>query len=355
MSEMAESKLCLKGGLATGLESLDKILLGLRRGELSLLASLPFHLSDNLASQIAIRCAQGVDCSDEPVGGSPLHRVLYFSMETTKDSDRRRRLADKGVIVDDTCEWEMNDLLMRAKREQEKNGIELIVLDLINTLYIKELRDKGLDGGSIGRGTVAMMFKDMAKKLNVHIIVISSVTRPHEGSPGLVEISWRAGPNDAYDVIMLIERRYPECLRSARISVLKNSHGKTGCVDVGFLVDEWRFVENLPCARSSVCDLYRLGREKFAKGMRREAVDCFLKGDLLGDSGALERLARCYVVSNVAGWFAVAKHLLGLATVKAREEERGYFQSRYDSFLKLEENGDSDARWRWFRGERSRE
>ena len=48
--------------------------------------------------------------------------------------------------------------------------------------------------------------------------------------------------------------------------------------------------------------------------MRRGAVDCFLKGDLLGDSGALERLARCYVVGNVAGWFAVAKHLLGLAT-----------------------------------------
>ena len=31
-------------------------------------------------------------------------------------------------------------------------------------------------------------------------------------------------------------------------------------------------------------------------------------------AGELERLARCYVVGNVAGWFAVAKHLLGLAT-----------------------------------------
>ena len=107
MPEATESKLCLKSGLSTGLESLDKILLGLRRGEVSLLVSLPFDYSDFLASQIAIRCAQGVDCADEPVGGSPLHRVLYFSMNTTKDSDCRRRLADKGVIVDDTCGWEM--------------------------------------------------------------------------------------------------------------------------------------------------------------------------------------------------------------------------------------------------------
>ena len=137
MSEMAESKLCLKGGLSTGLESIDKLLLGLRRGEVIQLSAEPYSDSAYFALFIAKCLARGLDWAGRPINEGFSYATLFFRLTSMTHGVSRIDANGDKVIVDDAASWDVDDVFSLARKGKESNGIALIVIDALHWLCPK--------------------------------------------------------------------------------------------------------------------------------------------------------------------------------------------------------------------------
>lgn len=277
MSEMAESKLCLKEGLSTGLESIDKLLLGLRRGEVIQLSAEPYSDSAYFALFIAKCLAQGLDWAGRPINEGFSYATLFFKLTSMTHGVSRIDANGDKVIVDDAVSWDVDDVFSLARKGKESNGIALIVIDALHWLCPKR------DGQELRVDDVLEIVKrlrHMAEELGVTMIVISSGSRLKCASRVAI-----------FDVDMRLEHD-PRQNTKVCISVRENHNGKLGRVEVAMTAGS--FVEYVPDEVVNACvdaqykkhneDLKKcavgvrlekaieIGHERLAEGKRREAA-----------------------------------------------------------------------------------
>ncbi len=264
-------------GLSTGFENLDKITMGLRAGEMIVLAARPSMGKTSLAMNIAENVALGKMDPD----GTP-HSVGIFSLEMSYDALAMRMLCshagvpsqkiqrgyvsniDHGKLVqaasvlskaplflDDTGGLDVMEVRARARRMRKQHGIDLIVIDYLQLMHSKEYARQGRQ---IETSQISGNIKAMAKELRIPVLVLSQLSRAPEqrdaksGKPKLSDLRDSGAIEQDADVVFMLRRpsRYPDDDQHddrtlSIVDVAKHRNGPTGEVLLNFDEEYTRF------------------------------------------------------------------------------------------------------------------
>jgi len=246
-------------GVPTGFTDLDKILGGLQKSDLVILAARPSMGKTSLALDIARNVAV---LENKPVG--------LFSLEMSKDQLADRLLASLANInlwnlrngkltqddysriqhamgslseaplyIDDAGSVNVLQMRAMARRLQATKGLSLIVID-----YLQLMEPMNRFQSAVQQVTEnSRALKLLAKELSVPVLVLSQLSRAVESRvpqiPRLADLRESGAIEQDADVVMMIYRedKYNEnSLQKniAKVLIEKHRNGPTGGVDLYF-------------------------------------------------------------------------------------------------------------------------
>jgi replicative DNA helicase len=243
--EMAAEAFSRDGGLAgisTGLIDLDKMLGGLHRSDLIILAARPAMGKSALAANIAFHAAKNYAWEPQPDGSRKTVNggvVAFFSLEMSAEqlalrllaevsgvsSDRLRKgeidasefgrvrdasmeIQDAPLFLDDTGGLAVGKMAARARRLKRQHGLDLIVVDYLQLLTTG--MSNGVDNRVQEVSMVTQSLKALAKELDVPIIALAQLSRQVENRedkrPQLADLRESGSIEQDADVVMFIYR-----------------------------------------------------------------------------------------------------------------------------------------------------
>ena len=256
-------------GLSTGLNDLDRYILGLNKGELILIAARPGMGKTSIALNIAMNVAKKSGKT-----------VAVFSLEMSREQLVSRLLAGEGLVpsqnlltgqlnsdewkriaaaaqvlsatdmrIDDNPMLSVSDMNAQCRRI---SNLGLVVID-----YLQLMQSAGGDSRKYAGenrqqvvSDISRMLKIMAKELNVPVICLSQLSRASEGRPNkrpmLSDLRESGAIEQDADVVIGLYREgyYNAECEEPNVSeaiVLKNRKGQTGTVKLAWLVEYTTF------------------------------------------------------------------------------------------------------------------
>jgi len=250
-------------GMITGWRYLDKYLGGWNRGDLIICAGRPGMGKSAIAMTWALLAAER-------------YKVLFLSLEMSVDQLARRILthethienykirsnslsqghidriveytiADNPVLwLDDDTSIRIDKLLGKLKIHQQKNGLDLLVIDYIQLMKgTKANRQEEV-------AEISRNLKLIAKELNICIIALSQLSRAVEQRsdhrPMLSDLRESGAIEQDADAILFPYRPAyyqddkPET-EDAELMIAKNRHGECVTIDVKFTGSLTKFTE----------------------------------------------------------------------------------------------------------------
>ncbi len=301
--KVADAAHARQGGLAgvgTDLIDLDKLLGGLHRSDLLILAGRPAMGKTALATNIAYNAAK----NHLDTKGNEGAVVGFFSLEMSAEqlaarilseqsnvsSDRMRKgeltneefsrlaqasnaLHEVPIFIDDTPALTVSALRTRARRLKRQNDLGLIVVDYLQ--LISGSAKSRSDGRVQEVSEITRGLKTLAKELNVPVIALSQLSRQVEQRedkrPQLADLRESGSIEQDADVVMFIyrdeyylekaepmqradespekyaqrqsgwEERVERARGKAEVIVAKQRHGPVGSVKLAFIGEFTRF------------------------------------------------------------------------------------------------------------------
>ena len=256
-------------GLSTGLNDLDRFILGLNKGELILIAARPGMGKTSIALNIAMNVAKKSGKT-----------VAVFSLEMSREQLVSRLLAGEGLVpsqnlltgqlnsdewkriaaaaqvlsatdmrIDDNPMLSVSDMNAQCRRI---SNLGLVVID-----YLQLMQSAGGDSRRYAGenrqqvvSDMSRMLKIMAKELNVPVICLSQLSRASEGRPNkrpmLSDLRESGAIEQDADVVIGLYREgyYNAECEEPNVSeaiVLKNRKGQTGTVKLAWLAEYTTF------------------------------------------------------------------------------------------------------------------
>ena len=256
-------------GLSTGLNDLDRYILGLNKGELILIAARPGMGKTSIALNIAMNVAKKSGKT-----------VAVFSLEMSREQLVSRLLAGEGLVpsqnlltgqlnsdewkriaaaaqvlsatdmrIDDNPMLSVSDMNAQCRRI---SNLGLVVID-----YLQLMQSAGGDSRKYAGenrqqvvSDISRMLKIMAKELNVPVICLSQLSRASEGRPNkrpmLSDLRESGAIEQDADVVIGLYREgyYNAECEEPNVSeaiVLKNRKGQTGTVKLSWLAEYTTF------------------------------------------------------------------------------------------------------------------
>ena len=256
-------------GLSTGLNDLDRYILGLNKGELILIAARPGMGKTSIALNIAMNVAKKSGKT-----------VAVFSLEMSREQLVSRLLAGEGLVpsqnlltgqlnsdewkriaaaaqvlsatdmrIDDNPMLSVSDMNAQCRRI---SNLGLVVID-----YLQLMQSAGGDSRKYAGenrqqvvSDISRMLKIMAKELNVPVICLSQLSRASEGRPNkrpmLSDLRGSGAIEQDADVVIGLYREgyYNAECEEPNVSeaiVLKNRKGQTGTVKLAWLAEYTTF------------------------------------------------------------------------------------------------------------------
>ncbi|WP_374626298.1 replicative DNA helicase [Devosia sp.] len=286
-------------GTATGLTDLDRLMGGLQRSDLIILAARPAMGKTSLATNIAFHVAKNWRGEIAPDG----HRntvdggqVGFFSLEMSAEQLATRILAEQAEIsssdirrgnihesqftrlvdtsnlmsqvplyIDDTGGISVAQLAARARRLKRQKGLDLLIVDYLQLLTGSSRRANENRVQELTEITTTL--KALAKELDVPIIALSQLSRQVENRddkhPQLADLRESGSIEQDADVVLFVYREEyylknkepkegtPEHLAwqgemekvhgRAEVIIGKQRHGPTGTVQLSFEAQFTRF------------------------------------------------------------------------------------------------------------------
>jgi replicative DNA helicase len=313
--EMAEAAYKREGrltGVATGLIEIDKLLGGLHRSDLVILAGRPSMGKTALATNIAFHAAKSYREGRDDMGRAKAEDgavVGFFSLEMSAEQLATRILAEEAGIpsekirrgelgkddfrrvveasvslssvplyIDDTAALSIAGIRTRARRLKRQHGLGLVVVDylqLVTPSAGSRHESRVQEVSEVTRG-----LKALAKELDVPVLALSQLSRAVEQRedkrPQLADLRESGSIEQDADVVMFIfreeyykERQQPPMGTAehqkwqdemapihnlAEVIVAKQRHGPTGKVTLHFEGRTTKFsnhvqTDHLPDAR----------------------------------------------------------------------------------------------------------
>jgi replicative DNA helicase len=267
-------------GVTTGLRSLDRLLGGLHRSDLIILAARPSMGKSSLASNISVSAALAWRTEDTDAGPVTIDgaRVGFISLEMSADQLATRIVSERAMVssaavrkgnmnaaefdrflnaarefesmpmwIDDTPGQTLSAIRARARRLKRQHGCELLVIDYLQLIEPDDRRRNGNrveDVSTITRG-----LKGLAKELDVPVLALSQLSRAVESRenkrPQLSDLRESGSIEQDADVVMFIYREAYYLARQgldvpadienrAEILVEKQRHGPIGTITTKF-------------------------------------------------------------------------------------------------------------------------
>jgi replicative DNA helicase len=286
-------------GTSTGLTDLDRLMGGLQRSDLIILAARPAMGKTSLATNIAFHVAKSfrgevqADGHSKTVDGG---HVGFFSLEMSAEQLATRILAEQAEIsssdirrgnihesqfsklvdtsnlmaqvplyIDDTGGISVAQLAARARRLKRQKGLDLLIVDYLQLLSGSS--KKASENRVQELTEITTTLKALAKELEVPIIALSQLSRQVENRddkhPQLADLRESGSIEQDADVVLFVYREEyylknkepkegtPEHMAwqgemeqvhgKAEVIIGKQRHGPTGTVQVSFEAQFTRF------------------------------------------------------------------------------------------------------------------
>ena len=186
------------GGLSTGLPDLDRESDGLHGGEYILIAAFPSvgksSLAMNIVEHVVLNLGLPVGIFSAEMSAASLMKRSIASIGRVNlrdirregkcsDDDRQRiltaasRLSVSKLHIDDSSDMTIQVVRAKARRMVQQHGVKLIVAD-----YVQMFNSPGAENRTIEIDQISKGFKNMAKELNVPVIVLSQLTEDSKGN-----------------------------------------------------------------------------------------------------------------------------------------------------------------------------
>jgi len=286
-------------GLATGLKDLDRMMGGLQKSDLLILAGRPGMGKTALATNLAYNVAkawEGAVRADGRIESTNGGIVGFFSLEMSAEQLATRILSEQTEIasyrirrgeiepsdfdrialtardmeqmplyIDETGGLSIAQLAARARRLKRQRGLDLLVIDYIQLLSGSSRRAQEGRVQEVTEITTAL--KALAKELNIPILALSQLSRAVESRddkrPQLSDLRESGSIEQDADVVMFVFREEYYLKNKeprpgseehfkwqtemdavhgrAEVIIGKQRHGPTGTVGMQFKADVTRF------------------------------------------------------------------------------------------------------------------
>jgi len=290
-------------GLPTGLEAFDRILGGLQKSDLIILAARPSMGKTSLAMNIALHIASRVTIPAVDPQPERKPTVAVFSLEMSKEAlvesmlcaearynaekirkgfvakhdwaalgDAAAHIYEASIYIDDTPGITPLEIRAKARRLKARYGLDAVFVD-----YLQRMRpQRQYDSEHLAVGESAREMKTLARELNLPVMVLSQLSRrveqrtndPEEMRPMLSDLLASGYIEAEADVVAFLYRpdyyrqlrerekgasEEEEAVREARdregyaesaeIIVGKHRNGPTGVARVAFQRHYRRFAD----------------------------------------------------------------------------------------------------------------
>lgn len=190
-------------GIPTYFYDLDKLINGLNRSNLMILAARPAMgktaLAINMAENVAFRHNLPVGIFSLEMSADQLvHRIVCSQSKVLSDKIKTgalngeefqrivesvNKMQNHTLVIDDQAGLKITDLRARARRMRESYGIEFLVID-----YLQLLSGSGASRSQENRqmeiSEISRMLKTLARELNIPILCLSQLSRRVEERTG---------------------------------------------------------------------------------------------------------------------------------------------------------------------------
>jgi len=255
-------------GIPTGLKALDEKIGTLRPGEATILAARPAMGKTALMLNFLRGCIGMAPYVENPVE----HRCAVFSLEMKATSLAKRLLCEGGQVdnkrirsgtmngddwgrvlasaadysargdrwmVDDTAGLRIGDITARIEEQHAKDPFGVVIVDYLTLI---ELEGKKGDSRSAAVGAICKTLRDLAKRLQFHLVLLAQLNRAVEQRgvkvPMMSDLRDSGEIEQTADTIVFI---YRECVYSedadpyaAELHIGKARNGTLGVVECRF-------------------------------------------------------------------------------------------------------------------------
>ena len=245
-------------GIPTGFTELDRLLGGLNKSDLIIVAARPGMGKTSLQNAIALTAAnkygKRIAMFNLEMSGEQLVQRM-IAAETRIDSQRLRRgqlaehempifmeavgrLSETRIFIDDTPSISPNQLRTKCRRLYAEHGLDLVMIDYLQLMQAERATNNRVQEISeISRG-----LKGLARELNVPVIAAAQLSRAveqrQEKRPLLSDLRDSGSIEQDADIVMFIYRdEYynpdtTERPNIAELNIAKHRNGPTGTIDL---------------------------------------------------------------------------------------------------------------------------
>ncbi len=262
LDELSKNRGALRG-VPTGFKRLDKMLSGLQKEELIILAARPSMGKSSLAINIAQSAA--IDYGK---------KIGFFSLEMGRESIVDRMISAQGdidnwristgnlapedferygiaagelaeapIYIDDTPGVSVLEMRTKARRLQMEYGLDLIIVDYLQLIHGKNLESRVQEVTYISQS-----LKNLARELKVPVLALSQLSRAVEQrggvkKPQLADLRDSGSIEQDADVVMFLYRPDDDDRENMMLEIAKHRNGPTGEIPLYFKSNRTRFYE----------------------------------------------------------------------------------------------------------------
>jgi replicative DNA helicase len=263
LDELSKNRGQLRG-VPTGLKTLDRMLSGLQKENLVILAARPSVGKSSLAiANVAMTTAM-----DAGVG------VALFSLEMGREMIVDRmisaqagidnwkiatgnldpedfekygiaagELAEAPVFIDDTAGLSILEMRTKTRRLMLEHEIGLVIVDYLQLMRAPQAESRVQEVSKMSQG-----LKNLARELKVPVLALSQLSRAVEQrggdkKPQLSDLRDSGSIEQDADVVMFLYRPDDEDRENLKLTVAKHRNGATGELDLYFKGEVTKFYE----------------------------------------------------------------------------------------------------------------
>lgn len=260
-------------GVSTGYPSLDRLLLGLREGQLVILGARPAVGKTSFALNLALNAAadgytvgffslemsgkeiaQRLICAHAAVSISDFRTGRIEPAQWTNITEATQELAKLDILIDDTPGTTVTEIRAKARRMLHNKEKSVIILDYLQ--LVSPPAGRRAENRSVEVSEMSRALKILAKELGVPVIALSQLSRAVESRTGkrpqLSDLRESGSIEQDADIVLFLDRSSDEQeaarddrpdLGVTRVIVAKNRSGPIGDVDLAFVPASTKFYE----------------------------------------------------------------------------------------------------------------
>ncbi len=262
LDELSKNRGSLRG-VPTGLKSLDRMLSGLQKENLIIIAARPSigktSLALNIIQHAAVEKKMGIAMFSLEMGREMLVDRLISAQAgidgwkiATGNLDEEDfekygvaagELAEAPIYIDDTPGISVLEMRTKARRLMLENKIDLIVVDYIGLIHAPDAESRVQEVSKI-----SMALKNLARELKVPVLAVSQLSRAVEQrggdkKPQLSDLRDSGSIEQDADVVMFLYRPNEDDRQTCKLNVAKHRNGPTGEIDLFFKAEFTKFYE----------------------------------------------------------------------------------------------------------------